>query len=327
MQIENIIRRYLTEQLKPLTVIEPAKMDSRGETWMTGVLAPKLGLKANQVSVSDFYGLNLDIKRRGKINGEDAPLYTPEQQQSDVVNYMKSQLAGMFAQRKREGWYWFISGDLTDKAGKQEKNRAKFRVTASYIKADLLKTRKKISSSTAGFIAQFSQGAYIFDADKINPAEWERAKTPGNPAVPKKETGVDIGGDGSKLPPLPDQEPLKADPVALSKITVPVGGFKAGNKYGADFYEVQKAMLAALEPGTKNLKLVTVIDAYNELKSGLGNSVNHGDYWLKPKPKKTGEKLLGGTQQAVSALKNGWKWPDRDPNTVDQEFVNKLLGK
>ena len=318
MQIENIIRRYLTEQLKPLTVIEPAKMDSRGETWMTGVLAPKLGLKANQVSVSDFYGLNLDIKRRGKIDGEDAPLYTPEQQQSDVVNYMKSQLAGMFAQRKREGWYWFISGDLTDKAGKQEKNRAKFRVTASYIKADLLKTRKKISSSTAGFIAQFSQGAYIFDADKINPAEWERAKTPGNPAVPKKETGVDIGGDGSKLPPLPDQEPLKADPVALSKITVPVGGFKAGNKYGADFYEVQKAMLAALEPGIN--KNVSVKNAYTELLKGLSNPKNHGDYWNKPDK-------TGGTQQAVKLFKIKWQWPDQDPNTVDQAFVNKLLGK
>jgi len=210
-KLDQIIRTIMMEQIRPISVLEPDRLDSKGENFIKTQLCPIIGVKPGLVSrMYEIYGFYINIKERGgfpKIPG--AEIVTPEQNENElfesVLEYINgSKLSGVWGKNRTPDWYWFITRDLNitkrdipmidkDKnpgtpnvpnknfKPKQERFIAKYKYQCIYVKTDLIPTsmRSKISSSTSGYIRTLTKGAMVFDIEKLQSTDW----------IPKQKTG------------------------------------------------------------------------------------------------------------------------------------------
>lgn len=321
-QLEYIIKKVLLEQFKtkPKLVTKTALLDRKAANFIKTEVCPKLGINPNALATDPrINGFQVVVERKGDIsvNPDETEeiLYTPEQLQEDVLDYLETSIGGVWARSRSTSYFWFISSDINSKDNKNEKKRATYNVVCTYIKADMINEKRRISinSSTTGWIKTFKQGGLVFDINKINISNWKVTPTIG---VDKGET-VSIGdkqlkGDITVTNLSPSQ--ITTDDV--NKIIIPIIGFNVGIQNDPEFYKVQLLMLKAAEAiGNVNDK-----SFYLNLKNALNKEENRGDFY-------DGGTKLGATQQMIVALKKVFKYKDQNPDIVTSDFIDLLKTK
>jgi hypothetical protein len=333
-QLEYIIKLVLQEQFKtkPKLVTKTALLDGKATNFIKTEVCPKLGINPNALTTDPrINGFQVIIERKGDVSvdpDETAEiLYTPEQLQEDVLDYLETSIGGVWARSRSAGYFWFISGDIDAKDTKNEKKRARYKVVCTYVKADMISQfkRVKINSSTPGWLKTFKQGGLVFDINKINISDWVvRIKDPAEKPellsigdTPKQpETSTTTTKQGI---PVLDLTPDKISNEILNSIIVPAGGFKVGLKDDNEFYKVQVLMLRFAE----SIGRVENKAWYNNVKNALNTKENRGDFWDgMPVLKK-----LGGTQQIISVIKDLLKYKDLNPDIVTSDFIDLLRTK
>lgn len=334
-QLEYIIKQVLQEQFKtkPKLVTKTALLDGKATNFIKTEVCPKLGINPNALATDPrINGFQVIIERKGDVSvdpDETAEiLYNPEQLQEDVLDYLETSIGGVWARSRSAGYFWFISGDIDAKDTKNEKKRARYKVVCTYVKADMIneKRRLSINSSTTGWIKTFKQGGLVFDINLVVEKQW---KVIGTVSIDTKDPagGTQSIGDTPKQPvekqgiPVLDLSPDKISNEILNSIIVPAGGFKVGLKDDNEFYKAQVLMLKASLAISNFQSSPYYINFDNSLKK----QENRGDFWdgfSHPKIKK-----LGATQRMVNALKTRFGYKDTDPDVITSDFIDLLRTK
>lgn len=344
-QLEYIIKQVLQEQFKtkPKLVTKTALLDAKSTNFIKTEVCPKLGINPNALTTDPrINGFQVIIERKGDVSvdpDETAEiLYTPEQLQEDVLDYLETSIGGVWARSRSAGYFWFISGDIDAKDTKNEKKRARYKVVCTYVKADMISQfkRVKINSSTPGWLKTFKQGGLVFDINKINISDW--AVKIGKQTDPAQKLGYgddpsDFKSSKSDLPKDEKQEfsifelsglfPANVLNPIFDKlpIIVPAGGFKVGLKDDPEFYKVQLILLnVASKASNENSD---IYPHYINLENSLKKKENRGDFW----DGYDSIKDFGATQKIIIALKSEFKYKDVNPNIVTSDFIDLLRTK
>jgi hypothetical protein len=108
--------------------------------------------------------------------------YNESSLQTDIL-FALNRLTGTYGQKTNADYVWVIAFDpYNTEQNKQSKIRAKYVILASYINKTLLPA-VKLNNATSGFLGKTSNGAYVFNLEKINETEWKsKSKViPGEP--------------------------------------------------------------------------------------------------------------------------------------------------
>lgn len=324
-QLEYIIKKVLLEQLKtkPKLVTKTALLDGKAVNFIKTEVCPKLGINPNALATDPrINGFQVVVERKGdvSVNPDETEeiLYTPDQLQEDVLDYLETSIGGVWARSRSANYFWFISGDINSKDNKNEKKRATYKVVCTYVKADMINKEKRLSinSSTTGWIKTFKQGGLVFDIDKLDITDFKIT-----PKITGEKPDLISLGDKTKQPeeklglPVLDLPPDKISNEILNSIIVPDGGFKVGLKDDNEFYKVQVLMLRWIEKMNQ-----TKLETYKRLYTGLLDASKRGDYW-------DGGITNGATQAMVQGIKDITNFKDKDKNTVNKEFIDFLKSK
>ena len=172
--LENVIRKFLFEKSEVKLRIEvPTSQDVQ---FFKKQIKDKLIAKKSNVTVQTADVIRYEVIRVGgrekTSDNQKISSYNESSLQTDIL-FALNRLTGTYRQKTNADYVWIIAFDpYNTEQNKQSKIRAKYVILASYVNKTLLPA-VKLNNATSGFLGKTSNGAYVFNLEKINETEWK----------------------------------------------------------------------------------------------------------------------------------------------------------
>ncbi len=183
-KLDNIIRKFLTEQLKAKIVVETDRLDASGKSEIQKFL-PFLNLNEFKSAVgttsNEIDGFYVTLKRRGTIpkDLENSITFGKTEALSTALQYLNGPNLGAGWGRFRSKEYvWFLKDLSKTKTDKLVNN---YKILCFYIKISIFKESVRNSlinkNIQTGLLQYFSSGATVFSGEEVelNKKEWTPA--------------------------------------------------------------------------------------------------------------------------------------------------------